>query len=92
MSPLSSVIELEYQRARFMFGPRVSVLPLTANRLELLLPVFVVPLPVQLSPPAMKTPLPSGSTVCELQKMSVPLVLSSVRWPPFNPPAGSHTS
>ena len=47
---------------------------------ELLLPVFVVTEPVQLSPPAMSTWVPPGSTTCELQNRSVPLPLVSVRW------------
>ena len=71
---------------------RVIVLLPRLNRLLLLLPVFVVPLPVQLSPPAMKTWFPDGSMTCELQKMSVPVVLGSVVWPASRPAAESQTS
>ena len=40
------------------------------------------PLPVQLSPPAMKMLPLCGRMTCELQKMSVPVMFGSVMWPP----------
>ena len=58
--------------------PRVSVRVPTSKMLELLLPVLVVAVPVQLSPPAIKTLLPPGSKSCELQKISVPVPLLNV--------------
>ena len=84
-SPFSSTVEPEYQRARFMLLPRASTLLDKVNRLLLLLPVLVVPVPVQLSPPARNTCPPCGSTTCEPQKMSVLVTLGSVRCPPSRP-------
>ena len=60
-----------------MLAVRVSVLVAASNRFELLLPTLVVPLAVQLSPPARKTVLLPGSSNCELQKRSVPVPLDS---------------
>src|ERR1043165_673953 len=91
-SPFTSTVDDEYQRARFKLAERASVLPMGLNRLLLLLPVFVVPVPVQLSPPAMKISPLCGRITCELQKMSVSVMLSSVRCPPVNPPDGSQMS
>src|ERR1044071_8289495 len=91
-SPFSSIVEPEYQRARFMLLPRASTLLDRVNRLLLLLPVLVVLVPVQLSPPARNTWLPPGSTTCEPQKMSVLVTLSSVRWPPLRPELMSQMS
>src|SRR5512134_17320 len=60
--------------------------------LLLLLPVLVVPVPVQLSPPATRTPPPFGSTSCEPQKMSVSVAFGNVMWPAAGPDAGSQMS
>ncbi len=92
MSPLSRVTELAYQRGRFMLLPATIVLVPGVKMLELLLPVLVVPVPVQLSPPAMATaPLP-GNNSCELQKMSDSESLLMVRCSPGRPAAGFQTS
>ena len=72
-----------------MLPLRVRLRSLMVNRFELLLPVLVVAVPVQLSPPAMNTLSPAGSTSCELQKRSVPVPLLKVRWLPS---FVSHTS
>jgi len=69
-----------------MLLPRV-VAPVSADQvLLLLLPPFVVLVPVQVSPPAMNTlaalvVLVGGISSCELQKMSVPLLLAKVMCP-----------
>ena len=71
---------LLYQRARFMLLPRTRLRSATVKRLLLLLPVLVVAVPVQLSPPLMTMPVPPGSSSWLLQKMSVPAPLGNVRW------------
>jgi hypothetical protein len=60
--------------------------------LVLLLPVLVVLVPVQLSPPAMRMLPLWGSTTWELQKMSVNVMLLRVMWPAPKPAAGSQMS
>jgi len=75
-----------------MLMPRVSDMLALSYRLLLLFPVLVVFVPVQTSPPAMKTLPLCGSSTCELQKMSVPVVLESARWPASGAPLLSHTS
>ena len=71
-----------------MLLPRESVLSADLNRLVLLLPVLVVPVPVQLSPPAMNTLPLDGNTICELQKNVGQFKLSRVRWPAARPCPG----
>ena len=61
-------------------------------RLLLLFGPFVVCVPVQTSPPAMKRLPLCGSSTCELQKMSVPVELSSVKWPASGAPVLSQMS
>ena len=92
VSPLSRVVELAYQRGRFMSAVRTSVLVDGVNRFELLLPVLVVAVPVQLSPPATNTwPVP-GKTSCVLQKRSARVSLLKVRCPALKPASGSQMS
>ena len=76
-----------------MLLPRASELLAVVKTLLLLLPVLVVRPLTQLSPPARKMLPLCGRMICELQKMSVPVVFGSVRCPPPEGPAiGSHTS
>ena len=72
-----------------MLLARVRLRVATSKTLELLFGPLVVALPVQLSPPLSTTAAPLGSMICELQKMSVPVPLASVRWLPS---AGFQTS
>jgi hypothetical protein len=91
------VVELEYQRARCMSLWRVRVRLLTSSRLLLGLPTLVVWVPVQMSPPAMKTlgadwALVGASSRLELQKRSVPAPLGRVRCPASGAPLLSQMS
>src|SRR4029453_1495421 len=82
ISPLSSVVSVAYQRGRNMSLLRRRLLVLELNSKLLLLPVLVVFMPVQLSPPASTTsPLPCGSSSCALQNVSVPVPFGKVRCP-----------
>jgi hypothetical protein len=88
------VVAVEYQRSRFMLPARVSVFARESKIFELLFPVLVVLVPVQLSPPASSTPAPlCGSTSCDPQKTSVPVPLGRVMCPAApKPKDGSQTS
>ena len=87
-----STVAVEYQRPSAMSLPRVSVLPAALNSVEFLLPTFVVDVPFQVSPPAIRIlPLPGRMTI-ELQKTSVSVRFSRVRCGPDRPSSGSQTS
>ena len=65
---------------------RVSVPLATSNTVLLEFGVVVVCEPFQMSPPAMNTVAAAladsaGSSTLELQKMSVPVPLGSIKWP-----------
>ena len=90
-------MEVEYHRARCMSVLRVSVPVVTSNTLLFWFGALVVCVPVQMSPPAMKTlaaaPADSaGNSTLELQKMSVPVLLGSVRCPTSGAPVLSQMS
>ena len=86
-------VEVAYQRPRLIDAVRVSVLAEPLNCTVFGLPRFVVLVPVQLSPPAMKTLVSAcGSNNCELQKRSLPVPLGNVRWPTLGSSEASQAS
>jgi hypothetical protein len=62
-----------------MLLPRASTLVPKLSTVELLFPVLVVAVPVQLSPPEITIASPPGSITCELQRCRLE-PLTSVMW------------
>jgi hypothetical protein len=90
---LTSVVIVEYQRARFMSAARVSVLFERLNNTLFGLPCCEIWVPSQTSPPASTvSALAVGSTSIALQNVSTFVPLGSVRWPLLAPDEGVQTS